>query len=390
MSSRLHESLLRPFTSLAAVALAAFACPGVDAAQAESAFTVEQLEQMVAPIALHPDSLLTQILMASTYPLEIVEAQRWVQKDPKRTGKALEEALKKEDWDPSVKSICGFPTVLAQMNDNLDWTQDLGDAFLGQKAELLDAVQRMRQKALESGNLKSTEQQTVTEDGKIIIIQSASPEVIYVPTYSPTVVYGSWYYPTWYYPPMYYPPPPGYGAMAFTAGVIWGAAVWGNCNWHGGDIDIDINHYNEFNKNTNINAERTNIQNNSGNKTQWNHDPEHRKGVNYKSPQTAQKYGSAPGSSRVTKDQARGYDRAAPSQTGNRASTATRNTGSRPSSSTPSAASKRPTTGSPSSRASGGGSAFSGSRSSSFDRSASTRGAASRGGSASRGGGRRR
>ncbi len=384
-------------TQLAALALAAFAHPRTDPAQDKSTFTVEQLEQMVAPIALHPDALLTQILMASTYPLEIVEAQRWVQKDPKRTGKALEEALKEEDWDPSVKSLCGFPAVLQQMNDNLDWTQDLGDAFLAQKAELLDTVQRMRQKALESGNLKSTEQQTVTQDEKIIIIQSASPEVIYVPTYSPTVIYGAWYYPTWYYPPMYYPPPPGYGAMAFTAGVIWGAAVWGNCNWGRGDIDIDINHYNQFNKNTSIDAEKYNIQNKSGNTAsgntaQWNHNPEHRKGVNYKNPQTAQKFGSAPGSSRVTKDQARGYDRAAPSQSGNRASsTAGRSTTSRPSGSTPSATPKRPTSGASSSRpSSGASSAFSGSRSPSFDRSASSRGAASRGGGSSRGGGGRR
>ena len=377
---------------LAAFAFVALVHPRAGAAQAESTFTVEQLEQMIAPIALHPDSLLTQILMASTYPLEIVEAHRWVQKDPKRTGKKLEEALKEEDWDPSVKSVCGFPTVLQQMNDNLDWTQDLGDAFLAQKAELLDTVQRMRQKALESGNLKTTEQQTVTQDEKIIIIQSSDPEVIYVPTYSPTVVYGSWYYPTWYYPPMYYPPPPGYGAMVFTAGVIWGAAVWGNCNWHGGDIDIDINHYNQFNKNTNIDADKYNIQKRSGNKSQWSHNPEHRKGVNYKSPQTAQKFGSAPGSSRVTKDQARGFDRTAPSQASNRpSSTAARNPASRPSGATPSSTPKRPSSSASLSRPSAStGSAFSGSRSPSFDRSASTRGAASRGGSVSRGGGRRR
>ena len=114
------------------------------------------------------------------------------------------------------------------MDENLDWTQDLGDAFLAQKTELMDTVQRMRGKAYDAGNLKTTEQQVVTQQAdKIIVIQPANPEVIYVPTYSPTVVYGGWSYPTYYYPPMYYPPPYGYGAMAFTVGVVWGAAIWG-------------------------------------------------------------------------------------------------------------------------------------------------------------------
>ena len=172
------------------------------------------------------------MLMAATYPLEIVEAARWVKANPGLKDKALEEGLKKQDWDASVKSLCGFPDVLKQMDENLDWTQDLGDAFLGQKTELMDTVQRMRGKAYDSGNLKTTEQQIVTQQpDKIIVIQPADPEVIYVPTYSSTVVYGGWSYPSYYYPPMYYPPPYGYGAMAFTVGVVWGAAIWGGCNW---------------------------------------------------------------------------------------------------------------------------------------------------------------
>ena len=189
------------------------------AATAAATFSKEQLEQIVAPIALHPDPLISQILMASTYPLEIVEAGRWVKANPGLKDKALEEALKAQDWDPSVKSLCGFPDVLKQMDENLDWTQDLGDAFLAQKVELMDTIQRMRGKAYDAGNLKTTEQQVVTQQpDKIIVVQPADPEVIYVPTYSPTVVYGGWSYPTYYYPPMYYPPPYGYGAMAFTVG----------------------------------------------------------------------------------------------------------------------------------------------------------------------------
>jgi uncharacterized protein DUF3300 len=376
--------------------------------EAASGFSAAQLEQMAAPIALYPDSLVSQILMASTYPLEIVEAGRWSEKNAGLKDKKLEEALKDQDWDASVKSLCGFPDVLKRMNENLDWTQDLGDAFLGQKADVLDAVQRMRGKAHAAGNLKTTEQQVVTQQpDKIIVIQPADPQVIYVPTYSPTVVYGAWHYPTYYYPPMYVAPPPGYGMMAFAVGVAWGSAVWGNTNWgwgHG-DVDIDINRYNNFNKNTNINADRTNINNKSG-KANWNHKPEHRGGVNYRNNKTAQQFGAQGGSNRVTRDQSRGYDRAGasnrqasqrPSATtgaaGNRQpSASTRDTGAtqRPSSNASArntGASQRPSAGASNySRGGGGSSAFSGSRNAGMDRSASSRGSASRGG----GGARRR
>jgi hypothetical protein len=305
-------------TPAAAPASAAAAPPA-----AEAVFTSAQLEQLAAPIALYPDSLVTQILMASTYPLEVVEAARWVKANPSLKGKELEAALLDQDWDVAVKALCGIPEALTQMNDNLDWTQDLGDAFLAQRADLLDAVQRMRGKAYEAGSLKTTEQQTVTQQpDKIIVIQSADPQVVYVPTYSPTVVYGGWSYPSYYYPSMYYPPPYaygyGYGAMAFTAGVFWGAALSGGCNWGwgGGDVDIDINRNNEFNRNTNRNSNRTNASDRSGNragakggKGSFQHNPEHRGGVNYRDNKTAQKFGGQGNSNRVTRDQARGYDR---------------------------------------------------------------------------------
>jgi Protein of unknown function (DUF3300) len=202
-----------------------------NASGAAAAFTKEQLEQIVAPMALYPDPVVSQMLMASTYPLEIVQAARWVKANPGMKEKALEEGLKQHEWADSVKSLCAFPDVLKQMDENLDWTQDLGDAFLAQKTELMDTIQRMRGKAYDSGNLKTTEQQVVTQQpDKIIVIQPANPEVIYVPTYSSTVVYGGWSYPYYYYPPMYVAPPYGYGMMAFGVGMVWGAAIWGGCN----------------------------------------------------------------------------------------------------------------------------------------------------------------
>ena len=290
-------------------------------AQEGANFSAEQLEQIVAPIALYPDSLLTQVMMASTYPLEVVEADRFMKQNKNLKGSALESALKDKSWDPSVKALCTLPDVLAKMSENLDWTQDLGDAFLAQKTEVMDTVQRMRGKAYEAGNLKSTQQQVVTQQpDKIIVIEQASPEVVYVPSYSPTVVYGAWSYPTYYYPPMYAPPPPGYGLLTFGVGMAVGAAIWGDCDWDGGwghgDVDIDIDHYNNFNRNTNVNWQNNQIANRSGNRTNWQHDPAHRKGVNYRNQGVAQQYGARGGTSRVSREQARGWSQG---QAGNRA-----------------------------------------------------------------------
>lgn len=289
-------------TAAAPASAPATPAPAAAAAPVADTFSKEQLEQLVAPIALYADSLLLQILMAATYPLEVVEADRYMKKNPTLKDKALEEALKNEDWDPSVKSLCTLPDVLKKMSENLDWTQDLGDAFLGQKDELLDTVQVMRGKAYDSGNLKTTEQQVVTvEKEKIIVIESPSPEVVYVPTYSPTVVYGGWSYPSYYYPPMYPYYPPGAGLVTFGVGMAVGAAIWGDCHWGWGhnDVNIDIDRYNNFNRNTNINHNDL-----SGNRGSWNHDASHRGGVNYKNSATASQYGANAGTNRVTKGQA--------------------------------------------------------------------------------------
>jgi len=167
----------------------------------DKTFKQEELDQLLAPIALYPDSLVAQILMASTYPLEVVEAARWAKANQDLKGDSLTSALEKEDWDPSVKSLVNFPQVLGMMNEKLDWTQKLGDAFLAQQKDVMDTVQKLRQKAQAQGNLKSSEEQKVVveKETKTIIIESANPQVVYVPTYNPTVVYGVWPYPA--YPP---------------------------------------------------------------------------------------------------------------------------------------------------------------------------------------------
>ena len=225
--------------------------PGVLAqgAGGKPAFKQEELDQMLAPIALYPDSLLTQMLMASTYPLEVVQADRWAKQNKNMKGDALAKALEAQTWDPSVKSLANFPQVLTMMSEKLDWTEKVGDAFLGQQKDVMDTIQQLRAKAQASGNLKTTKEQVVKVEKEVIIIEPASPQVIYVPAYNPTVVYGAWAYPA--YPP--YPVyPPGYAAgAAFVTGVAVGAAwgyAWGHANWNGGTVNVNVN------QNTNINS----------------------------------------------------------------------------------------------------------------------------------------
>ena len=220
--------------------------------------------------------MLAQVLMASTYPLEIVQADRFAKANKKLKGDKLTQALDKQDWDPSVKQLVSTPTVLATMSDQLDWTEKLGDAVLAQQADVMDAIQRLRGQAQANGKLKTTKQQKVTvaqEANKPVIeIEPASPELVYVPYYNSAVVYGAWPYPD--YPPYYYPPPPGYivgGAIA--TGLAWGAAfaigheVWDNFDWKRGDINVNID------RNVDRNVDR-NFQ-------KWEHNSYHRRGVSY-------------------------------------------------------------------------------------------------------------
>ncbi|CAG4893667.1 DUF3300 domain-containing protein [Paraburkholderia gardini] len=261
----------------------------------QQTFKPEEIEALVAPIALYPDSVLSQVLMASTYPLEIVHAARWVKDNPNVKGDAAVKAVQGQPWDVSVKSLVAFPQALEPMNDKLEWTQKLGDAFLAQEKDVLAAVQRLRARAQEAGNLKSNEQQNVTVEPApaggqttqtIVRIEPANPAVIYVPAYNPTVVYGTWGYPG--YPPYYWPPYPAYypGAalatgLAFGVGLAAAGAIFGNCNWGGGDVNINVN------KAANIdrNFDRTKVQ---GGK--WQHDASHRQGVAYRDSASREKF----------------------------------------------------------------------------------------------------
>lgn len=369
------------------------------AASQSSGLSSAKLEQLVAPIALYPDPLLTQILMASTYPLEIVEAARWVAQKTKVDQDALEKALQAETWDPSVKSLCALPTVLKRMNDNLDWTQDLGDAFLADQAALMDVVQSMRRKALEAGTLKTTKEQTITDQSdQIIVIEAANPSVVYVPTYYPTAVYGSWYYPSYYYPRIYVPPPPGVALFSFGLGVACGNAMWGGCNWGWGrtNININVNKHNTFINRTEISSRRSSLRSRTGN-SGWQHDPQHRKGVRYASPSTAKRFGGG-SSSRVSRDQARGFQSRSRSSSSRVQKPAARQSTARQSTarqSTARQASARKSQQRSASRGRSG--SFSGSRNAAHTRAASLRGSSSRSsrsrstaGRARAGGGRRR
>ena len=276
--------------------------PAVFAQEGGSAktFKQEELDQMLAPIALYPDDLLTQVLMASTYPLEVVQAERWAKQNKDKKGDALAKALEAQPWDPSVKSLVNFPQVLAMMSEKLDWTQKVGDAFLAQQKDVMGTIQNLRKKAEASGNLKTTKEQVVKVEKEVIIIEPASPQVIYVPTYNPTVVYGAWAYPS--YPPYpYYPP--GYvattAAFSFMAGAAVGAAwgyAWGHSNWHGGDVDIDVNRNTNINNNINREKYKGKGQGGQAGKGQWQHDPSHRGGASYRDQGTAQKYNRGTGS----------------------------------------------------------------------------------------------
>jgi hypothetical protein len=268
------------------------------------AFTQEELSQMLAPIALYPDELLSQVLMASTYPLEIVMADRWVKSHRDPRDEKTQEALEAEPWDPSVKSLVNFPDVLSMLSERLEWTQELGDAFIGQQAEVMDTIQTLRAKAQAAGNLESNKEQKVevVQDGSsgVIVIEQANPDVIYVPAVNPTVVYGAWPYPA--YPPYaYYPPGYAVGAAAisFGVGVACGAAwgyAWGHCNWGWGHGDININTNRNINRNTNINRGRYQRDlgyrgGGPGGRDVWQHNPSHRQGVPYRNQAEARKFG---------------------------------------------------------------------------------------------------
>jgi hypothetical protein len=292
-----------------APASAATTAPAVPVAK-DPVFTKEQLDQMLAPIALYPDPLFAQVLMATTYPGEVGEAVSWSKAHPDAKGDDAVKQVANQPWDPSVQALVAFPQVLATLGQDPVWVQRLGDAFLAQPDDVMESAQRLRRQAQAAGNLQSNQYQNVTiqnvaapapapatttaapapapeaapTGNSTIIIQPADPQVVYVPTYNPTTTYGTWPYPA--SPPAYYPPPPAYypgqalmAGLAFGAGVAIIGSLWGECDWGNNDVDIDVNRYNNINANNRI----------TNNK--WQHNPVHRNGVPYRDNASRAQYG---------------------------------------------------------------------------------------------------
>ncbi|CAI8771229.1 DUF3300 domain-containing protein [Pseudomonas sp. IT-P294] len=277
------------------------------AATKEAVFNQEQLDQMLAPIALYPDPLLAQVLMAVTYPGEIAEAVTWSKAHPDAKGDEAVKQVANQPWDPSVQALVAFPQVLATLGQDPVWVQRLGDAFLAQPDDVMGGVQRLRHQAQAAGNLQSNQYQNVTVQNlappapsstapapapapasstSTIIIQPSDPQVVYVPSYNPTTTYGTWAYPA--SPPTYYPPPPAYypgsalvAGLAFGTGVAIVASLWGNCNWGNNDVDINVNRYNNINRNNQI----------TQNQNKWQHNTAHRDGVPYRDSRSREQYG---------------------------------------------------------------------------------------------------
>lgn len=281
----------RWIAKLAAAALALAAVLPSWAQGEAPTFSKERLDQLLAPIALYPDSLLTQVLMAATYPAQVAEAVKWSAARPNDKGDAAVTKADSQGWEPSVTSLVAFPQVLATMGQKPEWVQEMGDAFLAQPTDTMDAVQRLRKAAQVAGTLKSNEQQKVvienpTPQQSVIVIQPAQPQVVYVPMYNPTVMYGPWPYPS--YPPYYIPPPPGYYAgsalmtgMAFGVGLAITNSLWGGYNWGGNDVNINVNRYNNVNVNRKLDVNQTN----------FNHNAAGRKGVPYRDAKSNEKFG---------------------------------------------------------------------------------------------------
>src|SRR5688572_27590886 len=284
--------------------------PAPAPASRQTVFGVAELDQMVAPIALYPDSLLAQVLMAATYPGNVADAVTWSKAHPDAKGDDAVRQVSAQPWDPSVQSLVAFPQVMATLGMGPPRVQRLGDAFLAQPEDVMDAVQRLRRQAQAAGNLQSNEYQRVSEQpaaapeaamapstggtveevqttsSPTIIIEPSNPETVYVPSYNPTTAYGTWPYPS--YPPAYYPPPSYYypgsalvSGLAFGTGVAITAALWGDMDWGGGDVDIDVNRYNNINSNRSF----------EGNRNSWQHNSLHRDGVPYRDNASRERYG---------------------------------------------------------------------------------------------------
>jgi len=245
-------------------------------AQTMGAYMPEQLEQLVAPIALYPDPLLGEVLMASSYPLEVAEAAQWRSANPGTSGDYLTAALVQQPWDPSVKGLTVFPQVLQMMSNNIEWTEDLGEAFLADQQGVMDAVQQLRRQAMAAGTLASSQQDVVSEDNGAISIQPADPAMVYVPYYNPSAVFSPWPYPD--YMPYAFAAPPGVvyagnGLFGYASGIFIINALWGwdGWDWHDHRIDLDDRRWRDLDNG------RAPV-----NPGVWRFDPDHRHNVPYK------------------------------------------------------------------------------------------------------------
>ena len=267
----------------------AFAITSASAIADEAKLKKEELDQLVAPIALYSDELLANVLVASTYPLDVVQAARWTKDKANANlkGDALSKSLEGKDWDPSIKALVQFPDVLTMMSEQLDWTQKLGEAFLAQQSDVMDEIQFLRGKADAAGNLKDDKHQKVKKETTagssqpVYIIEPATPDTVYVPVYRPAEVYGPWLYPS--YPPYYWP----YPGASFVNGFFWGAgfavanSIWGwnHWDWHRHDINVNVNKWND------INVNRGKISNG-----RWEHRADHRGPVPYRNKDVRDKF----------------------------------------------------------------------------------------------------
>ena len=271
-----------------AVSAQPYSPPPSAGAQAQAAFSQQALDQMLAPIALYPDSLLSQILMAATYPLEVAQAARWSRANPGLQGDEAVRAVERKDWDPSVKSLAAFPQILAMMDDKPEWTERLGDAFLAQESQVMDSVQHLRQRAYAEGRLRSNERIRVVPQGPAIVIVPANPEIVYVPYYDPMVVYGNWWWPE---PPVYWAPWRGYHAPRQGVFFSWGTGIpvasgffFGAFDWPRRYARVVNVHPYYYNRTVVINHvhNHTVVRRAHAAPGGWQHDPAHRRGAPYR------------------------------------------------------------------------------------------------------------
>ena len=275
------KSLCRSWLLAALALLLAVPAAG---AEERAPFRQEELDQMLAPVALYPDPLLSQVLMASTYPLEVVQAARWSRANPGLQGQAAVNAVEAMDWDPSVKSLTAFPQVLAMMSERLEWTERLGEAFIAQQADVMSTVQALRQRAVAAGHLRSSEQMRVEREGGAILIEPPAPGIIYVPYYDPALVYGPWWWPA--YPPVAWAPPPAYYAVpSYPPAWLWGSGIvlstgffFGHFDWPHRHVQVRHFHHAPHHGHP-VRVDRV-----------WRHDPVHRRGVPFRSAEARQRY----------------------------------------------------------------------------------------------------